>query len=96
MKKGYLPYGYIERTQEQIEKQERKIQLYEYYGIPYGVFDDGQDSVSQKDIDRAQADLLIEAGRPIPVDLAERLLEYKKDDERNLIKRNKEIYSFKI
>lgn len=80
----YLPLGYLERTQEQIDEQERKFKLYDYYGIPYGILDGGHDCSCmdmQKEIDREDARLLIMQGKEIPRDLEDKLMRYKLEDE---------------
>ena len=80
MKNSFLPLGYVPQTEEQIAETERRENLYEYYGIPYGVFD-GEEKVDSNEIekDRTEAQILIMQGKEIPKDLEERLLRYKKE-----------------
>lgn len=81
----YLPYGKeLIPTEEQIEQQQIKFKRYNYYGIHYGEFDGndyGEGRLSQKDKDIEQARILIMAGKEIPKDLENRLLEYKKKNK---------------
>ena len=83
MKSSFLPLGYKEQTQEQILITENREKLYEYYGIPYGIFDNSDKN--KKDIkiekDRTIAQILIMRGEKIPQDLEKRLLMYKKRDK---------------
>jgi hypothetical protein len=80
----YLPFGtQIVPTEEQIKEQELKFEQYDYYGIPYGIFDDsndGEGNLTKKDIDREKARLLIMKREIIPDDLKVRLLQYKEQD----------------
>ncbi len=82
MRDSFLPLGYKEQTKEQILVTENREKLYEYYGIPYGIFDNSDKN--KKDIkiekDRTTAQILIMKGEKIPQDLEERLLMYKKKD----------------
>lgn len=61
-------------TKESIEKQIKRHKLYEYYGIPIGVFDDGNNIYDADDI---KAMDLISKGKKLPKDLEQRLLEKK-------------------
>ena len=72
----YVSPCYKERTQEDIMEQERRFKLYEYYGIPYGIFDD-VDEKSDVEADREWARHLIMQGLDIPKELEERVLKYK-------------------
>jgi hypothetical protein len=78
--KQYLPFGKeIIPTEEQVREQQWLFEQYDFFGIPYGILD-GQDEgqLTEKDIDREQAKLLISEGKTLPLDLQERLLLYKK------------------
>lgn len=78
---NYLPFGYKEQTSEQIKKQTEKFRLYDYYGIPYGIFDESQITENNKiESDREKARLMIMKGEDIPKELAEQLLKYKKEN----------------
>lgn len=81
MIKSFLPLGYVPQTDEQIAETERREKLYDYYGIPYGVFD-GEEEIEFIEIekDRTEAQILIMQGKEIPKDLEERLLRYKEQD----------------
>ena len=81
MKKSFLPLGYVPQTEEQIAETERREKLYDYYGIPYGIFD-GDENVDSIEIekDRTEAQILIMQGKEIPKDLEERLLRYKEEN----------------
>lgn len=82
----YLPFGYQPLTAEQREQQDRKFELYDYYGIPYGMLDNDNDiEISQKEIDREDARLLLMQGKKIPKDLEIRLLRYKQNDQQKVI-----------
>lgn len=80
----YFPFGeQMIPTQEQIEKEKEKFRRYDYYGIPYGYFDDlnmGEGYETEKDMDREEARFLIMKGENIPADLEKRLLYYKQQD----------------
>ena len=80
MKNSFLPLGYKEQTKEQILITENREKLYEYYGIPYGIFDNSSENIKDIKIeqDRTTAQILIMRGEKIPQDLEERLLMYKK------------------
>lgn len=75
----YLPFGYQEKTQEQLAKQESKFKLYDCYGIPYGILDGDSEHIDmQKELDIEDARLFIMQGKKLPKDLEIRLLGYKK------------------
>lgn len=80
----YLPFGReIIMTNEQIAHQDNMFNMYETYGIPYGILDseyDGEQYISAKDKDRETARMLITQHKEIPNDLKERLLQYKKQE----------------
>ena len=81
MKKSFLPLGYVPQTEEQIAETERRENLYDYYGIPYGIFDgDEKEDSTEIEKDRTEAQILIMQGKEIPKDLEERLLRYKEKD----------------
>lgn len=82
MIKSYLPMGYQLQTDEQIKDMDRKFELYDYYGIPYGIFDDARLDINVEK-DRTAAKLMIMQGITIPEDLKKRLLEYKDADKRD-------------
>lgn len=82
MIKSFLPMGYQPQTDEQIKDMDRKFELYDYYGIPYGIFDDIRQDINVEK-DRTTAKLLIMQGIAIPEDLEKRLLEYKDADMRD-------------
>lgn len=65
------------QTLEEIERHKEKERLYDYYGIPYGIFDE---KVISKQIERdwSKAIALIAKKEKIPEELEERLLQYKK------------------
>lgn len=83
-------------TPEEVEKQAKKFEVYDYYGIPYGQFDGDEynegdiipEEVYKKITDREEARLLIMKQEKIPEDLAERLLKYKEQDA---MKKNKAV-----
>lgn len=81
MIKSFLPMGYQPQTDEQIKDMDRKFELYDYYGIPYGIFDDTRQDINVER-DRTTAKLMIMQGIAIPEDLEKRLLEYKDADMR--------------
>lgn len=70
------------QTKEQILATENREKLYEYYGIPYGVFDNLSKNIENTNIekDRITVQILIMRGEKIPEDLEQRLLTYKKQD----------------
>lgn len=77
----FLPFGIkLSPTPEQIEQQNRKFRTFEYYGIPYGIFDGsdkGEGHKTQRDKDIELARILIIKGESLPKDLEQRLLQYK-------------------
>ena len=66
------------QTLEEIERHKEKERLYDYYGIPYGIFDE---KVISKQIERdwSKAIALIAKKKKIPEELEKRLLQYKKN-----------------
>lgn len=58
-------------------EQERKLSLYEYYGIDNPQNGEGNVFESQEEIDKKEARKLILGNKELPKDLAERLLGYK-------------------
>lgn len=66
------------QTEQELMIQANKEKLYKFYGIPYDVFDDEENN-SQISKDREKARILIMTGKPIPKDLEEKLLQYKKE-----------------
>lgn len=89
----YLPFGeQLIPSKEKVQQQINKFKQYDFYGIQYGNFDtpeyngeynegysDGEGryySDKEKDIEEART--LILQGEPIPNDLEQRLLSYKK------------------
>lgn len=78
----YLPFGKrIKQSETERLFQEKKFQLYDYYGIPYGIFDEsGDDIMGSVEEDRAKAKLLIMQGLEIPHELECRLLQYKQQE----------------
>lgn len=70
--------------QSYILAQKRKFEAYDYYGIPYGIFDGNDDnsieqSKREKDIEDAR--ILIMEGKSLPKDLELRLLAYKENNK---------------
>lgn len=68
------------QTQEEYDERQRREELFDYYGIPYGVFDGGDKLPDNIETDWSKAIALISKGQEIPKDLEIRLLDYK---ERN-------------
>lgn len=82
MTNSFLPLGYVPQTKEQIEETERREKLYDYYGIPYGIFDGTEHEINNEiEKDRTEAQILIMKGEEIPKTLEERLLKYKELEE---------------
>lgn len=82
----YLPFGReIIPTQRQVQFQQYKFQQYDYYGIPYGMFDASNEGeghqTTQRDKDIEEARLFINSQQPLPSDLKERLLKHKKQNQ---------------
>lgn len=86
MTNSFLPLGFLPQTDEQIAETDRREKLYDYYGIPYGVFDGEKKNIEESEIekDRTEAQILIMQGKEIPHDLEKRLLKYK-EEEKNKI-----------
>lgn len=66
-------------------EQERRLSLYEYYGLEFGVIVDPPDGEvkmyeTEEEIDKEAARMYILQGVDIPRDLADRLLKYKAND----------------
>lgn len=81
-KEEYRPWeNPVNLTPEEIEFNKRKWDLYDYYGIPYGVIDDSKTEESTKDLDYLKASILISQGEEISKDLEERLFKYKEDSK---------------
>ena len=71
-------------TQEYILAQKKKFEAYDYYGIPYGIFDNNDESMlvqSQREKDIEDARLLILEGKQLPEELGNRILNYKKQNQ---------------
>lgn len=67
-------------TEAEKAAYEKKLALYDYYGIPYLVFDEVEAEEHIRK-DRRAAVRIIEAGGEVPDDLGKRLLEYKAGDK---------------
>lgn len=73
---------------EKLAQQSKlRFRLYDYYGIPYGCFDTDGDAgeellFSEKQQDRERARTLILGMQDIPNELADRLLKYKEQDQK--------------
>lgn len=67
-------------TKEEKDRYEKKLALYDYYGIPYLVFD-GEEAEEHIRKDRMTDVRIIETGGEVPEDLGKRLLEYKAEDK---------------
>lgn len=67
-------------TEAEKAAYEKKLALYDYYGIPYLVFD-GEEVAEHIRKDRRDAVRIIETGGEIPEDLGRRLLKYKAEDK---------------
>jgi hypothetical protein len=65
-----------EATKEELLEQQRIATQFQYYGLPYMVFD-GPAIPIEVEKDWSKASLLIIQGKPIPKALAKRLLKYK-------------------
>lgn len=65
------------QTKEDIDRRTRIHKMYDYYGIPYGVFDESKDISVPMEKDWNEAIILISEDKVIPKDLEERLLQYK-------------------
>ena len=69
-------------SQEELNKRKERERVYDYYGIPYGVFDENS---TPKEVERdwSRAISLLAKGEKIPKELEERLLKYKQRAESN-------------
>lgn len=65
------------QTKEEVERRIRIHKMYDYYGIPYGIFDEHRDWSMSMEKDWNEAIILISEDKVIPKDLEERLLQYK-------------------
>lgn len=77
----YERYGIRERTQQEKDAEQRRIDYAESLGIKLDFFDDVGEDDKEKERDRDLALYYILIGEDIPEDLMERLLEYKREDE---------------
>ena len=66
-------------TEQEIKAQERKLRLYDYYGIPYGKLDgcSSESDLTKDDFIHMKAEMLILKEEEIPKDLEEKLLKIK-------------------
>ncbi len=69
-------------SQEELNKRKEREIIYDYYGIPYGVFD-GNSTPKEVERDWSRAISLLAKGEKIPKELEERLLKYKQKAESN-------------
>ena len=83
MKLNFLPDYARPQTPQEIRETHERIRRFEYYGLEYNAFDEGDFDESKKEKDRDEARMLILMGKEIPKDLEERLLRYKAEDERS-------------
>lgn len=67
-------------TEAEKAAYEKKLALYDYYGIPYLVFD-GEEAEEHIRKDRRDAVRIIETGGEVQEDLGRRLLGYKRAEE---------------
>lgn len=65
-------------TEQEIKLSIEREKLYDYYGIPYAIFCE-LNIPKNVDKDWSEAIVLISQGKPIPKDLEDRLLKYKKE-----------------
>lgn len=68
------------QSKEDIDRREKRLALYDYYGIPHSTFDE-IDIPKKIEKDWSEAVALIVSGKNIPKDLEKRLLEYKSKKE---------------
>lgn len=67
-----------EDSKKRTAEMERLAKIFDYYGIPFMVFD-GPEVAVEVERDRIEASLLIRGNKPVPKELEERLLSYKKE-----------------
>jgi hypothetical protein len=72
---------YYEIPEDVLEKEKHRNELYDYYGIPYGIFCGGITPADIRKQDREKAERYIRKKKPIPSELQERLLLHKKNEE---------------
>lgn len=77
----YERYGIRERTQQEKDAEQRRIDYAESLGIKLDFFDDVGEDDKEKERDRDLALYYILIGEDIPEDLMDRLMKYKKEDE---------------
>ena len=70
-------YTFCCLTQEEYDERQRREELFDYYGIPYGVFDGCDELPDNIETDWSKAIALISKGQKNPRDLEIRLLNYK-------------------
>lgn len=72
---------YYEIPEEVLEKEKRRNKLFDYYGIPYGVFCGGVTPADIRKEDRKKAERYITKKKPIPIELQERLIMHKRQEQ---------------
>lgn len=76
-------YGIRERTQQEKDAEQRRIDYAESLGIKLDFFDEhGEEEDEQKERDRGIALCYIIRNQEVPKDLVKRLLKYKEEDEK--------------
>lgn len=76
-------YGIRERTQQEKDAEQRRIDYAESLGIKLDFFDEHGEEDEQKERDRGIALCYIIRNQEVPKDLVKRLLKYKEEDEKS-------------
>lgn len=66
----------VKMSEQEIKEYKRILEIYDYYGIPHGIFDE-KEIPKYIERDWSKAIDLLSSGKELPKDLAERLLSYK-------------------
>ena len=74
MEKGWAPDYARPQTPQEIAEVNERIRKFEYYGIPYNCFDEGDGEIEKL---WDEASMFIMMGKDIPEDMEEKLLKFK-------------------
>lgn len=72
---------YYKIPKDILKEEKRRHELFDYYGIPYGIFCGGVTSADIRKEDRKLAERYIRRKKPIPIELQERLLIHDKQEK---------------
>lgn len=82
---------YYKIPKEVLEEEKRRCELFDYYGIPYGVFCGGITPADIRKQDREKAERYIRKKKTVPNDLQERLLMHDRQEKVEKDRRDAEM-----